>query len=368
MNMSRFSKVFVMLAAVAVAASCAKTASIEGTIPTSEVIVKVLDMNRYNVLDTVAVDADGRFSYKMEIEKGQPQFVYLFEDSLKVASLLLQAGDKVTVTADAEGKTCEVTGSDESLKLAQIEKEYSNALNDLVASTTSQELTQKYIAYYRSRVKYVMENPFSLTVVPVFFQNFGPELPVFSQNTDAILFTNAADSLEKVYPESKYVKALRNEAERRFGYLELESRIADAKVVGYPDINLPDTKGEKISLSSVEEASKVTMLYFWSASDAAQKMFNQDILKSLYAEFHDKGFEIYQVALDPDKALWAKVVKEQELPWINVCDGLGANSQYAFHYNVQQVPAVYLLKDGELVDGQNVDEQSIRRIISGLLK
>ena len=110
------------------------------------------------------------------------------------------------------------------------------------------------------------------------------------------------------------------------------------------------------------------MLFFWTASDASQKMFNQDVLKSIYNDFHKRGFEIYQVAMDPDKALWAKVVKEQNFPWINVCDGLGSSSPYVLHYNLAAVPAIYLIKDGVLVDGQAVDEASLRKLLNQLLK
>ena len=365
------------------AAACTSIAKIEGVVdaPSSEVIVKLLDMNRYSVLDTVATDADGRFAYEVEVEKGQPEFVYIFHKDTKVASLLLEAGDKVRIKADTLGLSCEVEGSQESQNLAAVEKDFAAAYNEIVAlsvkmqgasaddaAALKKEFGQKYISYYRSRVKYVMENSHSLTVVPVFYQNFGSDLPVFSQNTDAILMKGVADSLATVYPDSKYVKSLRNEAERRFDNLELLKRLENAQVVGFPNIVLPDTKGEKVSLSSVAEGSKLVMLYFWSASDAAQKMFNQDMLKGLYAQYHDKGFDIYQVSLDPDKGTWARVVKDQQLPWTNVCDARGANSPYAFQYNVQTVPAVYMIKDGELVDGQAMDDKSVHNIIQKLLK
>ena len=177
---------------------------------------------------------------------------------------------------------------------------------------------------------------------------------------------SVADSLALSYPQSKYVKALKKEAERRFGYLELEAKIRNAAEIGYPDVVLPDVNAEKIRLSEVD--AEVIMLYFWSATDANQKMFNLDVLKSLYEDYHSKGFEIYQVALDPDKTGWAQVVKQQNLPWINVCDGLGGSSPYVTTYNIPTLPATYIIADGELVDGQVVDEKSLRRLLDRLLK
>lgn len=67
------------MAAAAVAAvaftSCCRSARIEGTLadaPESQVIVKLLDVNKYKVLDTVKTDIHGKFSYKTSIEAGQP--------------------------------------------------------------------------------------------------------------------------------------------------------------------------------------------------------------------------------------------------------------------------------------------------------
>ncbi len=370
------------MAAAVFAAACSPCAEIDGTLkdaPSAEVVVTLLNVNRYEVLDTVAVDAAGRFRYKVEVEEGQPEFVYLFHKDTKIASLLLEAGDKVNVQADTLGNF-EVTGSEESVKLAQVESDYLDAMErmaglaskleaaegDEEALALRNDLSREYVDYYRDRVKYVMQNIKSLTVIPVLYQDFGANLPVFGQDTDAIHFTNAADSLETVYPDSKYVKALRNEAERRFGYLELVNRINSATEIGFPDVELPDINAKKIKLSEVD--SKVTLLYFWNSSDASQKMFNLDLLKSLYEDYHDKGFEIYQAALDPDKTAWAQVVKRQNLPWINVCDGLGGNSPYVLTYNIPALPAAYIIADGELVDGQIVDEKSLRKLLDKLLK
>ena len=379
--MSRFSKIIMYAAALAAAVSCGSNARIDGTLadaPSSEVIVKLLNINQYEVLDTVKTDASGKFSYKVDIEKGQPEFIYVFYKDAKVASLLLEAGDKVSVDADTLGNFA-VEGSEESLKLAQVEKDYADALIKLSdistqvlaasgdeAAALRQKLGQEYVAYYRDRVRYIMENSKSLTVVPVMFQNFGSDLPVFGQVTDAIHFQNISDSLETVYPDSRYVKALRAEAKKRQNYMELEARLNSAEAVGYPDIELPDVNAKKIKLSDVD--AKVVMVYFWSASDASQKMFNLDFLKSIYEDYHAKGFEIYQVALDVDKALWARVVKEQKLPWINVCDSRGAASPYVLTYNIGSVPAAFVISNGELVDGDMVTEKSFRRRIESLLK
>lgn len=381
MSMSRFSKITVFAATIILAASCAKVATIDGTIaqaPSSQLIVKKLDVNKHQVIDTVDVDASGKFSCKVELIPGQPEFIYLYKGDRKIASLLLAEGDKVTVEADTAGNYS-VAGSEESAKLAEVEKDYAavisklNSLNASIeganqaqADAIGRQIVNEYIAYYRSRVKYVMENSHSLTVIPVFYQTVGDGLAVFGQHTDALHFNNVCDSLETVYPDSKYVQMLRKEAETRLSNMELMTRMGAAEEIGFPDVILPDVKGQKIKLSDVD--AKVILLHFWTASEASQKMFNMDVLKPLYEKYHKKGFEIYQVALDPDKGIWANVIKEQAMPWINVCDGLGADSPYVVLYNMGALPATYVIADGDLVDGGQMTEKSLEKTIAEYLK
>ena len=381
MNMSRFSKIIASAAIAAVAVSCADVAKIEGNIEqaaSSEVVAKLLNANRLEVLDTIAVDASGKFSYSLEVEQGQPQFVYIFHGDKKVASLLLSEGENVKVKADTLGNYT-VSGSEESEKLARVERDYAavaakmsalaaqlEGADQQQAAQINKEITKEYVSYYRNRVAYVMQNSKSLSVIPVFYQVLGEGLPVFGQFTDGIHFSNICDSLETVYPESKYVKALRKEADARKSQMELSARIGSAEEIGFPDITLPNVKGEKVRLSDVD--AKVILVQFWTATEAAQKMFNQEILKPLYNDYHKKGFEIYQVALDTDKGTWANVIKEQNTQWINVCDGLGASSPYVLLYNIAAVPSTFIIADGELVNGEVVDEKSLRKLLDKHLK
>lgn len=370
-------------ALMAVAVSCGRYAKIDGTVlsaPSSEIVVKLLDVNRYDVLDTVRTDEAGRFACKVRVEKGQPEFIYLFRDGKKIASLLLESGEKVSVEADTLGRWT-VTGSVGSEKLLQVETDHAAAqaqmaalaekLAEAVSNRTEadrlrKELGQEYISYYRDRVRYVMANSHSLTVVPVFYQYLGENLPVFGQSTDAIHFSNACDSLEMVYPDSRYVKALRAEAKRRFGYLEMESRLKTAEEIGFPDVELPDMRANMVKLSDVD--AKIVMVHFWNPQEAAHKMFNLDVLAPVYKDYHDKGFEIYQVALNADKAGWARVMKQQKLPWINVCDIKGLASPVAVRYNVSSLPVSFFIGDGSLIDAKVSDEKSLRALLNRLLK
>lgn len=365
------------------AVSCAKTAGIKGTITGAsddEVIVKLLEVNSYNVLDTVKTDKSGSFSYKIELAKGKPEFIYLFHKDTKIASLLLEQGDKVSFTADTLGNYS-VEGSEESSRLLEVENSFAEfaghfkdisdrmdaeGLDEVAMRDLQKQITKLYIEYYRKATAYVLSNSHSLTCVPVLFQSVNEYFPIFSQQTDAILFRATADSLKSVYPGSRYVQALEKEAARRESILQLNGKLNNASETGYLNLSLPNEQGRKVTLSDVD--SKVTLIHFWSASDAAQKMFNLEILLPIYKEFHDKGFEIYAICTDVDKSMWASVVKSQELPWINVCDGLGASSPALLLYRVTQLPCSFVIVDGAITDETITGEAGLRKILQQNLK
>ena len=359
----------IILAATAImTVSCGSGATVNGTlsgVSESPVVAALLNVNTYDVLDTLTTDMNGDFKLTVPVEEGNPEFVYLFYNDRKVASLLLEAGEKAVVEADTLGHYS-VSGSKGSEDLRKVEERFSRFLGEIGRVDNPGEFVRQYIAYYRGSVRYIMENPHSLTVIPVLYEKVGEFAPVFAQSTDALHFRRACDSLKVVYPDSKYVKALESETVRREKELKMEVDLKQASSVGFPDLTMPDVTGKQVSLSSVK--SRVILLHFWDSSDPVQSMFTKEVLSPIYADYHNRGFEIYSVCLDTDKARWSSVVKNQNLPWINVNDGLGAASKSVLLYNLNSVPASILIADGNLVTTGIKGETGLRKELARLLR
>ena len=358
------------LAALAVlcAAACSRDAKISGTLtgaPDDRIVVKQLEMSTFSVLDTIPTDARGAFSYKVPVRKGQPEFIYLYHGDDRIAALLLEQGDDVKVQADLSGKYT-VEGSEESRRLQEIEQRYSDFMARIESAEELADVNRLYIQYYRESVKYLVDHPYSLTVVPLLFQELASGTPIFGQTSDAIRFRAASDSLAKVYPDSRYVKSLQRESERRTKILETQHRLTGLGEVGFPDLELPGIDGKRVALSSLD--AKVVFVYFWTSQAPNQTLFNLDFMKPLYDDFHDRGLEIYAICLDTDKALWASIVKNQGLSWVNVNDGLGVNSTAVLKYNVQAIPALYVIEDGTLISNDASTEAELRSYLQRTLR
>ncbi len=356
----------------------------------SEVVVGRLNLDQEVVSDTLAVASDGTFSYSYDVQEGDPDFVYIFSEGKTLASLILESGNALSLDIDADNKVT-IHGSRESARLDSLEKEHASMqelfdqfAKDLEAAVDSEseynEILKKmnatYVDYNRRSRRYVMENIHSLTSIPVLYRQLG-DLPLFAESADALLFNSVADSLLKTYPDSRYVKSFKAVADQLMNQFELANRINSAQenAIGYLDVSLPGLDGKIKKLSDLD--SKVILLYFWTVSDPAQNVFNVEILKPLYEEYHDKGFDIFQVALDKDKVKWATTILGQDLPWTNVCDIKGAASPYLSLYNLYYqtedgnvgvaIPAPFVIHNGELIDGQIVDEASFKKLLDELL-
>ena len=71
-------------------------------------------------------------------------------------------------------------------------------------------------------------------------------------------------------------------------------------------------------------------------------------LRELYNKYHSRGFQIYQVSVDPDNVAWRESARN--LPWITVYDPMGVNSKTVGAYNVTGMPTTFIIRNGEIVE------------------
>jgi len=332
------------------------TASISATIIGANDSTK-LELKRYNVnklqeVDTIITNAEGKFTYKVKLPNDSPNFYYLYFCDTPVAILVLLPGDNVELISDSLG-LYNIVGSEESQLLLEANKEFSEAsfaLDELAAQAMeandqakikeiNTQMGRVYVNQKRNATRRVLANPGSITSATILFQKFNDNLLVFPEATDMILFQRVRDSLAVKYPHTEYLSILDNEIQKRKSIMDMTTKLSDVQTVGFPDLVMPDIDGEDRMLS--DSKGKVIILSFWSVSQNDHKMFNNDLL-AIYNAYHDKGLEIFQIALDVDKPAWAATVKAQNLPWISVNDGYGTNSSsISLQYRKNPVDVYY---------------------------
>ena len=379
-TMKKFS---LWVCALLLIAACRQTpvaqihATLEGAGDTVVVLQK-LNYNRLLPVDTIRTDAAGQFRYKVKLTGNAPYFYYLYYGGNPVASMILLPSDRVDIVVPAEGPFT-IEGSEESALFQQVNASFAEAcdrMNSLALSldedstddeirAVNQAMSRLYVDYKRDAIRHVVTHPYSVTSAVMLFQRFNDELPVFGQESDVVLFKTVQDSLSQVYPRTEYLTAIRDELDARRRSLDLSSRIGDVSLIGFPDVTMPDVDGRMQTLSDLE--GQVIVLSFWSAGQDEHKLFNVD-LAELYAKYHDRGLEVYQISLDIDKPGWASIVRSQQLPWISVNDGLGTQSPSVISYNIGQIPSLFVIdRSGDIVARDVFEKDELDKLVRKLL-
>lgn len=360
-------------------------AKVEGKIDgltNSEIVVKILNINVQNVLDTITVDQNGEFRYIVKLNSSSPEFYYLYHKDRKIASLILLPGEKVKLQTDTLGVNPVVEGSTESSLLISLEKRISQSqakfdslrvkMQEALSANDAPKVTELnyalgsvYVKQKQEAIKYIYTNPGSITNMILLYHRFSAEVPLFADLRDVLLFRRVYDSLQVIYPGSLYVSRLMDEITVRERSEIINSKILDASQRGFPEISLPDTKANIQLLSDL--SGKVIVLSFWSVTDANQRMQTREYF-DLYEKYSSRGLEIYQVSADTDKTAWARAVAEQQIPWISVCDGLGANSSAITTYNIQNLPANFVIDRSGSIVAKNLYGKALETKIASLIK
>ncbi|PKQ65899.1 hypothetical protein BZG02_02535 [Labilibaculum filiforme] len=351
---------------------------------------KVLYFDRLNtsgteVLDSITLDEEGRFRFKEESTK--PDFYLLRLSNGKLITLLAEPNESVLVYSKSEnmGKDYIVEGSKGSKlvkelndklnetkdKLESIRKDLEEKKNDADYSSISQNLLASYVETLQSQrqfsIDFIMKNATSLSSYMALYQKLDDKTFTLNENGDIQFVKIVASSMKALYPEHDYTKAILSnleDLEKRLGNLKM-SQLIQEKGSNFPDISLPNANGKEVSLSSLQ--GKFIVLSFWASQDVNSRKQNAN-LKKVYDKFNKKGLEIYQVSVDQDEKLWTRAIEQDQLNWTNVCDLKTGSVNATRLYNIQQVPANYLLdQKGEIV-GKNLFGLALEEKIAQYVK
>ena len=92
-------------------------------------------------------------------------------------------------------------------------------------------------------------------------------------------------------------------------------------------------------------------------------------MKKLYKKFHARGFEIVYLNLDDDREKWLKSIKEHDLTWINVSEGVKFKaSKIKNQFLVNTIPSAILVDNNGLIANLAIDKSIDLSLINALLE
>jgi len=345
--------------------------TVEGTLDNASgktVYLKELTTNK-GLLPIDSVQPGEKGHFELHGITDMPRFYSLNTSPKNYITLLVKPGDDIHITADADNfqDGYKVKGSNESELIRRVVEKQNAAIDrinklgqvyrDSVDSPNILEIKKELDSTYRQIIKehkeftinFINEHPASFASLMALYQRIAPRSYVLNPQSDFKYFSKVDSNLIALYPKSEAVKSLHDYVTDVREQMNNQSKIKKSLDIGSvaPEISLPDPHGDTLSLSSLR--GKYVLLDFWASWCSPCRHENPNLVAN-YKKYHDKGFEIFQVSLDKSKESWEKAIQDDHLDWYHVSDLNYWNSVVVPLYNIQGIPANFLLdKDGKII-------------------
>ena len=356
------------MAALTIASCNDKKFTVEGQISNAKDSVLYFEnvgLEGVNVLDSVKLDEKGDFAFSQESTIA-PDF-YRLRIADQIINVSIDSTETVQIKGEYPGMASNYTisGSDNCEKIRELTLKQMALQSQAIALQQNTELgitaandsILKLIDAYKEDVKlnYIYKEPMKAYSYFALFQTIGQWL-IFDPKTnkdDIKAFPAVATSWDTYYPHAERgqnlhniaIEGMKNQRIVAARNQDLQVEASKVKESGVLDIDLIDNQGQMRHLTDLK--GKVVMLDFhiFALEDSPTRIL---MLRELYNKYHQQGFEVFQVSLDPDEHFWKQ--QTAALPWINVRDENGIQSQRLMLYNVQTVPDFFLIdRDNNLV-------------------
>lgn len=378
-------KYLIMALAVLALASCSeKKFHVDGAISNAKdslLILENVGIEDITVVDSVRLDEEGTFSFSGDAQE-TPEF-YRLRIAGQIINVSVDSTETITIKATYPqmATNYEVSGSDNCLKIKELALKQIDLRQRAIAVSENENMTVQatndsimgLIRKYKEDIKknYIYAEPGKAYAYFALFQTLGDML-LFNPRTDREdikAFAAVATSWDSYYPNSARGANLHNIAIEGMNNIRINdaarAQTIDASKVGTSgiiDITLPDNKGKQRSLTDLK--GKVVLLDFhiFAAENSPARIL---LLRELYNKYHAQGLEIYQVSIDPDEHFWKQ--QTAALPWVNVRDNGGLQSQSLALYNVQAIPDYFLIDRGNNIVGRAENIKDLEQAIKNLL-
>lgn len=307
---------------------------------------KGLNANEFDVVDTLSVDADGRFSSTFSLE---PHFYQLRIFGYPDVSFVADSGQKIAIRISSE-EDYEISGSldtelfeeyeafrmkilEESVYPIRTELEDMLAENNPDNAERIERLGDRVLraeASYRDTLRTAVEKMgTSIAIYPTMVRWDGDSDMEFYENL-AAEFSERHAGLEVADLVSEKVRILEQ--------VSIGGEVAE--------IVAPDTSG--VDRSLYDNLGQYTLIdFFGSWCGPCRSESNH--LGRMYERYNSSGFEIFGFGIEFERERWIGAINKDNRTWINVSTVDGYTSDTAREYSVTALPKNFLVDENGII-------------------
>lgn len=134
-----------------------------------------------------------------------------------------------------------------------------------------------------------------------------------------------------------------------------------------PDFTLNTPEGKPVTMSEYVKGKKLVLIDFWASWCGPCRKEGENV-KAIYADYHDKGFDVLGVSLDNNLEAWKKAIKDDGIVWGQVSDLKGWESPMPKLYNFGGIPHLVLVDGEGRIVAKNLRGEGLRAKVAEICK